>query len=309
MDLDPVIALAGLGAGVVVGLTGMGGGALLTPILVIFLKVQPLAAVSSDLVAAVVMKPIGGGVHLRRGTVHLGLVRLLCTGSVPAAFAGVLLLRSLDGGPQLQRRVEVALGAALLLAAAGIVAKSALRGARSGLQLDGPEPVGPDLDELELKAVPTIAIGALGGLVVGMTSVGSGSLMIVALMMLYPTLSASRLVGTDLVQAIPLVMSAAAGHLLFGSVDFGVTASLLLGSVPGVYVGARMSAKAPDRLIRPALVAVLALSALKLLGAADIAILTALGLVPIAALAMVAVRAMAKGSLRRAEPTREPTAR
>lgn len=303
MDLDPLIALAGLGAGVVVGLTGMGGGALLTPILVIFLKVQPLAAVSSDLVAAVVMKPIGGGVHLRRGTVHLGLVKLLCTGSVPAAFAGVLLLRSLDGGPQLQHRVKVALGAALLLAAAGIVAKSALRGMRSGLELDG-----PDLDELELKVVPTIAIGALGGLVVGMTSVGSGSLMIVALMMLYPTLSASRLVGTDLVQAIPLVMSAAAGHLLFGSVDFGVTASLLLGSVPGVYVGARMSAKAPDRLIRPALVAVLALSALKLLGAADIAIVTAFGMVLIGASVAVVVRAIANGSVRRVEPTRGPAA-
>lgn len=261
MDFDPLLALAGLGTGLVVGLTGMGGGALMTPILVILFKVQPLTAVSSDLVAAVVMKPVGGGVHLRRGTVHLGMVKLLCVGSVPAAFAGVMLLRSLGGGAELERRVELVLGAALLLAASGIIAKAALQGRRAvGGSAD------PQLGELNLKVGPTIAIGALGGLVVGMTSVGSGSLMIVLLLLLYPRLTASQLVGTDLVQAIPLVMSAAAGHLLFGNVDFSVTASLLIGSLPGVYLGARLSAQAPDRVIRPLLVAVLVLSALKLLG-------------------------------------------
>lgn len=300
MDLDPMIALAGLGTGVVVGLTGMGGGALLTPILVIFLKIQPLAAVSSDLVAAVVMKPIGGGVHLRRGTVHLGLVKLLCIGSVPSAFSGALLLRSLGGGARLQHHTKVVLGAALLLAAGGIIAKSAFRGVRTGVGSENSQ-----LEELKLKVGPTIAIGALGGLVVGMTSVGSGSLMIVALLMLYPTLSASRLVGTDLVQAVPLVMSAAAGHLLFGSVDFGVTGSLLLGSVPGVYLGARISAKAPDRFIRPLLVAVLVLSALKLLGVPDRAIVAVLVVMLIGSLAAVV---SASGSLRRTQPSRHPTA-
>src|SRR5436190_20806685 len=107
MDLDGYVALAGLLVGFVVGLTGMGGGALMTPILVVVFGVQPLAAVSSDLAAAVVMKPIGGGVHLRRGTVHLGLVRWLCLGSVPAAFAGVLVLKSMGNGQALQDRVEL----------------------------------------------------------------------------------------------------------------------------------------------------------------------------------------------------------
>jgi uncharacterized membrane protein YfcA len=109
----------------------------------------------------------------------------------------------------------------------------------------------------------------IGGFVVGMTSVGSGSLMIVLLLMLYPSLSAAQLVGTDLVQAVPLVLSAALGHILFGDFQLGLTASLLIGSIPGVYLGARASANAPDSVIRPALVTVLVLSGMKLLGASN----------------------------------------
>src|SRR5690242_12229966 len=120
MHLDLYVALAGLIVGFVVGLTGMGGGALMTPILVLLFSVKPLAAVSSDLVAAVVMKPVGGSVHLRRGTVNLTLVKLLCIGSVPAAFAGVLLLKAMGTGSTLQDRVQLALGIALLVAASGI---------------------------------------------------------------------------------------------------------------------------------------------------------------------------------------------
>jgi uncharacterized membrane protein YfcA len=267
VDFDPLIALAGFIVGGVVGLTGMGGGALMTPILVLLFDVQPLAAVSSDLVAAVVMKPIGGGVHLRRGTVDLRLVKLLCMGSVPSAFCGVLILKALGDSQQLEDRVKLILGAALLLAAGGVIAKTAVQRARQGRDV---EPV--DLKALPLKPGPTIAVGVLGGVVVGMTSVGSGSIMIVLLLLLYPRLSASQLVGTDLVQAVPLVASAALGHLLFGDVELSLTTSLLVGSIPGVYLGARVSANAPDHLIRPVLVVVLVLSALKLLGASNAAL-------------------------------------
>src|SRR5262245_7873536 len=122
MDLG--VTAMGLVVGVVVGLTGMGGGALMTPLLVLFFAVQPLAAVSSDLVAAVVMKPVGGSVHLRRGTVNLGLVKWLALGSVPSAFLGVVLLRALGNDDQLQDRIKLFLGAALLVAAGAMVVKA-----------------------------------------------------------------------------------------------------------------------------------------------------------------------------------------
>src|SRR5450432_2028852 len=125
--LEPTVALAGLFVGFVVGLTGMGGGALMTPILVLLFKVSPLAAVSSDIVAAVIMKPVGGGVHWRRGTVNLDLARWLVMGSVPSAFVGVLLLRHLGHGEQLQAFVKLALGIALLVVALGLIVRPAIR--------------------------------------------------------------------------------------------------------------------------------------------------------------------------------------
>jgi uncharacterized membrane protein YfcA len=253
LQIDLYVAAAGLLVGFTVGLTGMGGGALMTPLLVLLFKVQPLAAVSSDLVAAVIMKPVGGGVHLRRGTVNFGLVRWLMIGSVPAAFAGVLVLRQLGDGAVVQARIKQVLGVALLLAATSIAAKGLLqvRAARRALGTAGGESLG--VQPFQLRPLPTVLIGVVGGLVVGMTSVGSGSLMIVMLLLLYPMLRSSELVGTDLVQAIPLVASAAVGHLLFGDFKLDLTASLLVGSVPGVYLGAKLSSRANDVVIRPAL--------------------------------------------------------
>ncbi len=253
--MDFGVTAMGLVVGMVVGLTGMGGGALMTPLLVLLFKIQPLAAVSSDLVAAVVMKPVGGGVHLKRGTVNLQMVKWLAFGSVPSAFLGVLVLRALGDSDAIQHRLKLLLGVALLVAATAMVVKAVVERGRVASS-----------DPVVVKPLPTLAIGVAGGLIVGMTSVGSGSLMIVLLLALYPQLTARQLVGTDLVQAVPLVMSAAAGHLLFGDFVFGLTASLLLGSVPGVYIGARVSSRANDRIIRPILVTVLAASALKLLG-------------------------------------------
>jgi len=266
LHVNPGVALAGLFVGFTVGLTGMGGGALMTPILVLLFKIQPLAAVSSDLVAAVVMKPIGGTVHARRGTVNWQLVRWLAVGSAPAAFLGVFVLKALGNGDQVQSRVKILLGVTLLMAAGSMVVKGVLqmrRDRRQEAEREAGRPGGPG--PFRLKPIPTLAIGAVGGLIVGMTSVGSGSLIIVALILLYPMLSMRRLVGTDLVQAIPLVSSAALAHILFGDFRLSLTASVLIGSVPGVYLGARVSSRTRDSVIRPALVFVRLASALKLL--------------------------------------------
>ncbi len=253
------VALAGALVGFVVGLTGMGGGALMTPIMVLVFGIQPLAAVSSDLVASLVMKPVGAAVHARHGAVNRRLVLFLCIGSVPAAFSGVLILNAIGGGDDFQNRVKVMLGAALLLAATSMIVKTAVDRRRGRIVADR-------VEEIRVRPLPTLAIGMVGGLMVGLTSVGSGSLIIVLLLLLYPMVSAKSLVGTDLVQAIPLVGAAALGHLLFGDFKLGLTATLLVGAIPGVYVGARVSTRAPDAIIRPVLILVLVISALKLLG-------------------------------------------
>jgi uncharacterized membrane protein YfcA len=265
LSIDPLLTIASFGIGIVVGLTGMGGGALMTPVLVLFFHIPPLTAVSSDLVASAIMKPVGSVVHLRRGTVHLGLVKWLCVGSIPGAFSGVLIARALGDGEEVQQVVRMALGVALLLAAIGLIVRAYLRLLEHARRRDGrapPLPQGPPT--VDVKPWPTIVVGAIGGVVVGLTSVGSGSLIIIALMMLYPTLKASELVGTDLVQAVPLVGAAALGHLLFGDFQLDLTTSLLLGCIPGVWLGAHLSARAPGGLVRRALAFVLLASALKL---------------------------------------------
>jgi uncharacterized protein len=272
--IDGYVALAGLLVGFTVGLTGMGGGALMTPILVLLFKVQPLAAVSSDLVAAVVMKPIGGAVHLRRGTVNKPLVGWLVAGSIPSAFAGVLILRSLGDGTAVQNHIKMALGIALLLAVTTMIARAFLNLRRRAVKGVGitadPAGIADHAPAVKVRPLPTLLVGVVGGLLVGMTSVGSGSLIIVMLLMLYPQLKASELVGTDLIQAVPLVASAALGHILFGDFKLDLTTSLLIGSVPGVYIGARVSAIAPGRVIRRALAFVLTASALKLLNMGNV---------------------------------------
>lgn len=266
MNLDPLLAVASFGIGIVVGLTGMGGGALMTPVLVLFFNIPPLTAVSSDLVASAVMKPVGSIVHLRRGTVHLGLVKWLCIGSIPGAFSGVLIARSLGPGQQVQEVIRIALGVALLLAAAGLTVRAYIRLVERARRRDGrADPLPRGRPSVSLRAIPTVLLGLVGGAVVGLTSVGSGSLIIIALMALYPNLKASELVGTDLVQAVPLVASAALGHLLFGDFHLDLTTSLLLGCIPGVWAGAHLSARAPGGLVRRVLAFVLLASALKLL--------------------------------------------
>jgi hypothetical protein len=279
MHFDFFVALAGLIVGFVVGLTGMGGGALMTPILVLIFKVEPLTAVSSDLVAALVMKPVGGAVHAKRGTVNYSLVKWLAVGSVPFAFAGVFVLKALGNNATLENDLKIILGVALLAACGSMIVKAAMQRRRVSLGLsDGSD---SRLADLHVKVIPTVLIGALGGLVVGMTSVGSGSLIIVFLLFLYPRLTAPSLVGTDLVQAVPLVASAALAHILFGDFSLGLTLSILVGSVPGVFLGAQMSARSPDALVRKALIFVLLASGLKLVnvGTAQLGWIMAIGFV------------------------------
>ena len=276
--MDVGLIVGGLAVGFVVGLTGMGGGALMTPMLVFFFGVNPLAAVSSDLVTSALMKPFGGFVHLRRGSVNLAIVGWLVVGSVPSAFAGVLLLKALGTGSGVDAVVTVALGAALVTAAFALIVKAyVVMAADARTRGAGGTPARQDtVREVAPRPVPTVCIGVVGGLVVGMTSVGSGSLMIIALLLVYPALRAGQLVGTDLVQAVPLVAAAAAGHLLFGDFQPAVAASLLVGAVPGVVLGAQASSRAPGGLIRRALALVLLASGLKLLDVATPLVVAAL---------------------------------
>ena len=265
MHIDGWIVFASVIVGFTVGLTGMGGGALMTPILLIFFGINPTTAVSSDLVAAMVMKPVGGGVHVRRGTVRWELVKWLCIGSIPAAFAGVLVLHASGDSDTVENTTKIFLGVTLTLAAAAMVFRAWMQSRRSARARAGQRAtLGPG-GTIRVRIPITLLIGTVGGLLVGLTSVGSGSIIIVCLMLTYPELRGAQLVGTDLVQAVPLVTSAALAHILVGDFQLSLTASILIGAVPAVYVGARASSKAPDGLIRPALVFVLLASALKLL--------------------------------------------
>ncbi len=259
MHIDPYIVLGSAVVGFLVGMTGAGGGALMTPMLILLFGVTPSTAISSDLVAAVVMRPIGATVHLRRGTVNRRLVGWMVLGSVPMAILGAYLLHLLGHTKEAQSKIEVALGAALLVGAGAMVLRYVLD-RRAG------ETRGGLVHEVRARPLPTIAIGMTGGIVVGMTSVGSGSLMIILLLFLYPTLSANQLVGTDLTQAVPLTAAAAVGALIFGHVEFGVTASLIIGSVPAVFVGSLLSSSVPDRYVRPAITFVIFASGLKYVG-------------------------------------------
>ncbi|HEX3947627.1 MAG TPA: sulfite exporter TauE/SafE family protein [Acidimicrobiales bacterium] len=270
MQINGYMVLGSAIVGLLVGMTGAGGGALMTPMLIFMFGITPSAAISSDLVAAVIMRPVGAAVHLKRGTVNLRLVGWLAVGSVPAAILGALLLKTFGTGPDAETRIEIVLGTALLVGAAAMALRVLTRRGHDGLL---------PATELEVKPLPTVAVGLIGGLMVGLTSVGSGSLMIVLLLFLYPMVRASGLVGTDLVQAIPLTAAAALGQLLFGHVVFAVTLSVIIGSVPAVLVGSLLSSRAPDQLLRPIIFFVLLASGLKYVGVGTTALAWTMGAV------------------------------
>jgi uncharacterized membrane protein YfcA len=304
VHFDPALATAGLLVGALVGLTGMGGGALLTPILVLLFRVNPLTAISSDLLTSLVMKPVGGAVHLRERTVHWRLVGWLVLGSVPSAFVGAVVIGTLGRAAAVQDRLKLVIGIALCASVAMTLLRAAID--RRNARRDALAGIDPDLERpLVVRPLRTVVIGVIGGLAVGVTSVGAGSLIIAMLLLAYPTLRPSHLVGTDIVQAIPLVAAATLGHLIFGDVHLAITASLLIGALPGVYLGARMSARGPSGLIRPVISGVLFASALALLKAATpVIVIGALA----AAGAVVALRPRrtARGT---APVVREPAAR
>ena len=253
------VLVVSFGVGIVVGLTGMGGGALMTPAL-IFLGVNPTVAVANDLVAASVNKSVGAAVHWRLGKPNLRLAGLLICASVPTAFAGAFIVEALGEVRDQEAFLKQALGVALLFTASTYALRMYLQlrfvtGGNTARQ-----------DEPKLKPVLTLLVGAMGGLLVGITSVGSGSLIMVALLLLYPTLSAVRLVGTDLVQAVPLVLSAAIGHVIVSGVDWSVLIPLILGGSPGTFLGARLANWVSQSVIRRGIVIVLTLTGLNMLG-------------------------------------------
>jgi hypothetical protein len=253
------ILVVSFGVGIVVGLTGMGGGALMTPAL-IFLGVSPTMAVTNDLVAAAVNRPVGALVHLRRGSPNLKLVMWLVIGSVPTAFVGAFLIKALGTTDQQESFLRNAIGAALLVTAVTY----AFRMYMQMRYLTGGNVI--KFDEVTVKPIPTLLIGLVGGLLVGVTSVGAGSLMMVSLLLLYPTLSAVKLVGTDLMQAVPLVVAAAAGHVIVGGAAWAVLIPLIVGGTPGTYLGARIAHWVSQSVIRRGIVTVLSLTGLTLLG-------------------------------------------
>ncbi|MGH1561498.1 sulfite exporter TauE/SafE family protein [Mumia sp. DW29H23] len=278
------ILAVSFGVGIVVGLTGMGGGALMTPAL-IFLGINPTAAVANDLVAASVNKSVGAAVHAREGSPNWRLAGWLMLGSIPTAAAGAFIIEAIGGADDQTAFVKTAIGGALILTAATYTLRSFLnvRAARLGRPMTTDDPA--------VRPLPTFLVGAVGGLLVGVTSVGSGSLIMVSLLLLYPTLTAVRLVGTDLVQAVPLVLSAAITHVIVTGVDIEVLVPLILGGTPGTYLGARIANRVPQGIVRRGIVVVLTLTGLTLLGVEPVAVgLIAAGMVILGPIAWALLR-------------------
>lgn len=262
-DFDPFLSLGGLIAGLMVGLTGMGGAALVTPMLVLLFGVSPAAAVSSDVVASAIMKPVGAVVHIRAKTVHWRLVWWLSVGSIPSVLLGTLVFSTVLNTDEAAETIRIWIGAVLVIALIAMLAKNVIakraQKTREALPLIG-------LD-MPVRIAPTIILGAIVGFLVGLTSVGSGSLVVTTLLLLYPLLRPSVLVGTDLTQAVPMLIAGAIAHAGFGEISIAVVVSLLIGQIPGVWLGARMSSRYDGHALRWLLMVVLAATAAKLLGA------------------------------------------
>jgi len=252
-------AIAALFVGIVVGITGMGGGALMTPAL-IFLGVGNVSAiVTADLTAAAIYKTGGAAVHWRCGSPNLRLAALLICSSVPMAFLGPHLVRWCTPGANIDTFLVGCIGIATLLAATTYAWRLCARLRRSG------KIPRRTSSNFVVRPLPTLVVGALGGLLVGVTSVGSGSLIMISLLMLYPALPAVQLVGTDLMQAVPLVLSAAVSNILVNGLDWRIAVPLTLGSVPGCMFGAKIAPLMRGSYIRRGIVVVLVMSGLALL--------------------------------------------
>ncbi len=254
------ILVAGFIVGVVVGLTGMGGGALMTPALIFLGVGETATVVTADLTAAAVYKTGGAIVHKREGSPHMKLAMWLMIGSIPTALAGPYLVNWIAGDAEsLDKMLKMWIGFALLFAAATYAARLYINLIRvqQGTHEADDNPV--------VRPIPTLLVGALGGLLVGITSVGSGSVIMISLLMLYPGLSAVRLVGTDLVQAVPLVLAAAVSNIALHGIDWSILIPLIIGSVPGTMIGSKLAPRVPQSVLRRGIVIVLTMSGIALL--------------------------------------------
>lgn len=254
--IDLPHAVAGLLVGLLVGLTGVGGGSLMTPLLVLVFGVNPQTAVGTDLLYAAVTKTVGMGVHHHRETIDWRIFRRLATGSIPAA---VITLGALNSfvhiGTNTSRIILLVLGALLIVTAIGLVFRRTL------LAYGATHEVVPANHAL----IPTVALGVILGVLITITSVGAGAIGATILLMLYRRLPVARVVGTDIAHAVPLALVAGAGHWLLGNVDVALLVNLLVGSIPGVIVGSLLSSRAPDRPLSLALAAILTVSGVRLL--------------------------------------------
>jgi uncharacterized protein len=252
MDMAWVYPASGFIVGLIVGLTGVGGGSLMTPLLVLAFGVAPATAVGTDLLYAAITKAGGSIAHARHGTVQWRIVGLLAAGSVPAALLTTLVLNALGtSSATLRSLLTTTLGVALLLTAGAILFRRTLQElARRQARKPG------GWRERHLPAI-TIAVGVLLGVLVTISSVGAGALGTVALFFLYPRFEARQIVGTDIAHAVPLTLVAGLGHAAIGTVDYLLLGSLLIGSLPGIWIGSQLSARLPERYVRTALATIL----------------------------------------------------
>lgn len=258
--MDWLYTLSGFIVGFVVGVTGVGGGSLMTPVLVLMFGIAPATAVGTDLLYASLTKMGGSWVHGRRGTVDWKVVKLLAMGSLPAALLSMALLHYLAlDEKHLKTLITSVLSIALLLTAAALLFKPYL--IKLGRRPDG---VMFELHAHHLTGA-TIFTGAILGVLVTISSVGAGALGVVVLLFLYPRAPMAKIVGTDIAHAVPLTLIAGLGHAALGTVNYGLLGSLLLGSLPGIYLGSHLGIKIPDQVLRPILATMLIIIGIKLM--------------------------------------------
>jgi uncharacterized membrane protein YfcA len=255
--INPLYAVSGLVVGLLVGLTGVGGGSLMTPLLVLVFGIHPSTAVGTDLLYAAATKTVGTAVHGSRGTVDWGIVWRLAAGSVPATALTLLWLANF--APHLDTKhgvITSTLGVALLLTAAAIVFRKFILAAFAKRAAGWSR---------RRVTILTIILGAVLGFLVSVSSVGAGALGMTVLLVLYPNLKVNKLVGSDIAHAVPLTLLAGLGHWMMGSVDLALLSSLLVGSVPGIVIGSLLASRAPDGVLRPILASTLVLVGGKLI--------------------------------------------
>ncbi len=256
--MDVGFIISGFGVGALIGLTGVGGGALMTPLLIFVFGIAPAVAVGTDLMFAAITKANGVWTHARLGSVDWRVVRRLSLGSLPASLFTLLVMQQTNLHTGFAQQVlTTTLGIALMISAAALLFRRRLT--QGSVTADEP------MDDTGTKThFFTVLTGVLLGVLVTLTSVGAGALGAAVLLWLYPRLSTSRIVGTDLAHAVPLAAIAGIGHWQLGTVDWPLLGSLLLGSLPGIYVGSRLSARVPEMWLRAVLSSLLLVIGLRL---------------------------------------------